>query len=111
MGGFRFPAGIGGSHIGEQLLISAPGENLFSPAPSVLRSGQRYRVTLEILPDGRCGFALNGAKVWLGRPSLFEPAMHLMLAGNTVGTRMIVGHLRILTGRNISACPFSRRTS
>lgn len=95
---FRYPQGVGGKHFGEQFVINAAsGSHLFS-APPHLRSGRAFRLTMQIFPDGRCGLAIDGKVVWVGPADFFEPAVRLMLAGNSVGTNVLVGHLRILTG-------------
>lgn len=62
-------------------------------------SGKWHTVRLQLLPDGRCGLALDG------RPVALVPAdvrlgadMRILLGGNSVGTRMLVGRLRVFEG-------------
>jgi hypothetical protein len=94
---FRYPAGISGTHIGEQFQISAVSAQLL-PAPPGLGTGRPFHLVMQIFPDGRCGLALDGKRVWVGPANFFEPAVHVMLAGNSVGTKMLIGHVRIVTG-------------
>jgi hypothetical protein len=42
--------------------------------------------------------AINRKPVWVGSADLFEPAVLVMLAGNSVDTKMLIGHLRVVTG-------------
>ena len=62
-------------------------------------SGRWHTIRLQLLPDGRCGLALDG------RPVAIVPAlarlgadMRVLVGGNSVGTRMLVGRLRVFEG-------------
>lgn len=96
--GVRYPQGAGGRHFGEELLITDPLHGYVFRAPTNARTGLPFRVVMQIFPDGRLGVALNGRATWVGAANFFQPAVHLMLAGNTVDTRIVVGHLRIVAG-------------
>ena len=63
-----------------------------------MNTGQVYRLVMQILPDGRYGVALNGKTAWIGNADYFQPAVHVMLMGNSVGTRLLVGRVRVNTG-------------
>ena len=53
---------------------------------------------MQVFPDGHCGVALDGAVVWTSPATFLQPAVHIMLAGNSVDTRVLVGHLKAVTG-------------
>ena len=95
---FRYPQGIGGAHFGDQFMIAGPWGSQLVQAPPSLRTGRPFRLVMQILPDGRCGVALDGKVVWVGPADFFEPSVHVMLAGNSVDTKMLVGHVRVVTG-------------
>jgi len=63
-----------------------------------MSTGNRHRLVMQIFPDGRCGLALDGTPVWIGKVEYKLPAVHVMLMGNTVGTRLLVGRVRVSTG-------------
>ncbi len=69
------------------------------PAPAVWRSGVRFRLRLQIFPDGRCGAAINGRPVALG--DMRAPAggrAHVFIYGNSPGTKMLVGPVTVTEG-------------
>jgi len=96
--GLVYPAGIGGRHFGEQLDVFWPSNSLRLQSPARLKTGQPFRLVMQIFPDGRMGLAIDGQPLWLGSPVFFEPAVHLMLEGNSVETQMLIGHLRVVSG-------------
>jgi hypothetical protein len=67
--------------------------------PSSYTAGRWYRVRLQILPDGRCGVALNGRPVWISRrPVATDRPFRVVLSGNSVGTRMLFGPVEVWQG-------------
>jgi len=62
-------------------------------------SGNWHTVRVQILPDGRCGLALDGRVVGI-LPATVRPGaeMRILLGGNSVDTRMLVGRVRVLEG-------------
>jgi hypothetical protein len=59
----------------------------------------RYRVRLQIFPDGTCGLAVNGvAVVRSGTSTPLDLAYRLIAEGNSVGTEILVGDLEAWTG-------------
>jgi hypothetical protein len=64
-----------------------------------LNDGRWYRVRLQIFPSGRCGIAINGHAVFIspGLGPLRHPVLPI-IQGNTVDTRMLVGHVVIRSG-------------
>ncbi|MBI2407694.1 MAG: AAA family ATPase [Gemmatimonadetes bacterium] len=64
-----------------------------------LVSGTPYSVRLQILPDGRCGAAINGVPIGLsgasiGRGSVLTPLTY----GSTWRTKLLLGPLRVIDG-------------
>lgn len=64
-----------------------------------LRDGGRWTLRLQLLPDGRCGVAVNGRALVIvdGRE---RPAgtVHVRVGGNSYRTRVAVGGLRVVEG-------------
>lgn len=100
----RYPGGAGGKRFGEQILVTAPRGPTILKVPPSFRTGRPFHVVMQVFPDGRCGVALDGKPVWTSSACFFEPAIHVILTGNSVDTRILVGHLRVVTGiaRNIN---------
>ena len=68
-------------------------------APAALRSGAWFSARVQLFPDGRCGVAVNGRAVALGRVRSVSPGpAHLTLDGKSFGTRLLVGALTVFTG-------------
>lgn len=69
------------------------------PATAAIRSGGWYRVRLQLFPDGTCGLAINGVPI--ARSPEFGRASaryRVVLAGSSVGTKMLIGPLQVWTG-------------
>jgi hypothetical protein len=96
--GFVYPAGNGGRHYGELLDAFGPRGDSPLPAPPRLKTGQPFRLVMQVFPDGRLGMAIDGQPIWMAPPGFFEPQVHLSLEGNSVGTQMLIGRLRVMTG-------------
>jgi WD40-like Beta Propeller Repeat len=62
-------------------------------------TGKWYHVRLQLFPDGRCGIAIDGKPliISLGSTPSINP-FHAIIEGNSVGTRMLVGHVLIRSG-------------
>jgi DNA-binding SARP family transcriptional activator len=94
----RYPYGPEVRHRGEQLLITGvPGEHFVTVPPTAF-TGRPMRVVMQIFPDGRCALALDGKPVWSGDAAFFDRSARVMLAGNSVDTRVLVGRLRVGSG-------------
>ena len=58
-----------------------------------------YRIRIQVLSDGRCGFALNGEPVWVARAHLpMDRPFRIVLDGQTVGSKLLVGPLEAWEG-------------
>ena len=96
--GFGFPDGEGRAGM-DRMSLQAGGEPRPMPAPPWMRTGRWYRVRVQILPDGRCGIAIDGTPVWLSRQRLAARGrVRAQLIGNSEGTRILVGPVEVWTG-------------
>lgn len=68
--------------------------NILVPA-----SAEWHRVRIQLYPDGTCGFALDGREVWRSHlPVPLSGRARVALIGKTVGTRVLVGEVRVGAG-------------
>ncbi|MEP6764584.1 MAG: AAA family ATPase [Gemmatimonadaceae bacterium] len=64
-----------------------------------LRTGAWWKLRLQILPDGRCGVAINNKVVWISpEPIPLTGAFRLRLGDSSNGTNIMHGPLQIWTG-------------
>ena len=71
----------------------------FGTAASALRSGAWWTLRLQILPDGRCGIAINGRAVWLSTETVpLDRDYRVRLGDDSNGTTILHGPLEIWTG-------------
>jgi hypothetical protein len=64
-----------------------------------LDDGRWYRLRVQLLPDGRCGIAINGRAMTISAPAslrLFQVTP--VIQGSNVGSRILVGRLRLFEG-------------
>lgn len=87
-----------GVHRGDSLYVEAPKSGGQLPAPASLRTGKPFLALVQIFPDGRCGFAIDGQPLWISPPNFAATAVHVLLSGRSVGTEILVGHLRVFSG-------------
>lgn len=93
----RYPRGVAGAHWGDQLgNWLGDGTNL--DVPRTARGGTPFRLVMQVFPDGRCGLGIDGKAIFVSPAQFREPAVRVMLAGNSVGTKILVGRLRVVTG-------------
>lgn len=93
---FAYPWGAGDNPSGRGEL-SFDGQR-FPVAPAA-RAGQWYRVQLQLFPDGRCGVALEGTPLRIrGRVVPLDHQTRLLINGNSLGNRMLVGRVEVWTG-------------
>ena len=64
-----------------------------------LRSGTWFRLRIQLLPDGRCAFALNGRPIGIGATPV-DRSLHyrVMLHGSSHRTRVLAGPVRVWSG-------------
>lgn len=98
-----FPGGLGGSGVGLTMGVSGGGvvgtTTSLGALTDTLASGGWWRLRIQILPDGRCGVAVNGRVVWLSRDAIsLDRPLWLRLGDNSEGTRMLHGPLEVWTG-------------
>lgn len=81
---FQFPAGASGTRGG---MFGAVVE---TAAPTWMRDGERYRVRIQLFPDGRCGVAINGKAVGVSSVPGRDSTARIVIDGSSVGTSMLV---------------------
>jgi hypothetical protein len=107
----RYPTGHEGSQYGKFVGTSAGMEVI---APPKLRTGRWFTLRLQIFPDGRCGIALDGRPIALGKPqSLGGSTGRVVLHGQSYQTRILVGRVEVFTGvrDDIDWSPLLRSTA
>jgi DNA-binding SARP family transcriptional activator len=94
----NYPAADGFTNLYRTALGGAGPAILVSVAEQ-MTSGRSYAVRLQILPDGRCGLALDGVPVALLGSSLpLDRPFRVILQGKSVRTRILVGPLQVWEG-------------
>lgn len=98
-----FPGGAGGSGVGLTMSVSGGGvAGTFASLGALtdtLAAGGWWRLRIQILPDGRCGVAVNGRVVWLSAdPISLDRPLWLRLGDNSEGTQLLHGPLEVWTG-------------
>jgi DNA-binding SARP family transcriptional activator len=90
---------LAGQEHGVTLALLAAGTRSEMVLPWPPGNGRWYTVRIQALPDGRCGFALNGRAIWLSRAHLpMDQPFRIVFTGQTVGTRLLVGPLAAWEG-------------
>ncbi len=70
-----------------------------SAIAATLRSGTWWTLRLQILPDGRCGVAINNRVVWLStEPILRDRRYRIWLGDESAGTKLLHGPMQVWTG-------------
>ena len=81
---------------------SSPGGNLSAAlgySSDSLARGGWYRLMLQVFADGRCGYAIDGKAVYVSRTSVLLPdSARVIIDGNSVGTRILVGAVQAGVG-------------
>ena len=66
---------------------------------ALLRSGRWWTLRIQLLPDGRCGIAINGRVVWRSPESIPVNADYrLRLGDESAGALLLHGPLQVWTG-------------
>jgi serine/threonine-protein kinase len=97
--GAVFPSGEGPGK-GDSMAFAARGmAGVVLDRTGLLQTGKRHILLLQLFADGRCGLALDGAGLVVSRAALRrDRAFHPVLSGNSVGTRMLVGRVKVWRG-------------
>lgn len=81
------------------LSASAAEETKVIDIPSEITDGSFHRWRIQILPDGRCGFALDGRVIWISQRRVRQARpFSVWMSGQSVGTRILVDSVRAWTG-------------
>jgi hypothetical protein len=63
------------------------------------RTGEWFTVRIQVFPDGRCGFAINGRPLWVSENDLpIDRPFRVALEGKSYHTRLLVGPLQVWEG-------------
>lgn len=96
--GFYYPAEEGRRGMG-MVRLGPGGSERTLPVGRWIRAGEWYRVRIQILPDGRCGLAVNGVPVWLGPiPLKLDRPFRPLIGTAAAGARILHGPLEVWTG-------------
>jgi hypothetical protein len=98
--GMRYPATVG--KLGRASIAVNGGGDFaleLGKLEAQLSSGAWWTLRLQILPDGRCGVAVNGKVVWLSSGSIaLDNDFWLRLGDESLGTTLLHGPLQVWTG-------------
>jgi hypothetical protein len=79
--------------------LTAAGLNVPLSAPATFGDGRWHEATLQIMPDGRCGGALDGRVLGMSSRSLpLDRPLRLHIHGQSVKTTVSVGEVEAWTG-------------
>jgi hypothetical protein len=94
---FHFPAGEGKEAVSPWW--SASMHRALRNASFRLETGEWHKVRAQVLPDGRCGLAIDGQAVYLvPAKGPFTPPALAVTQGNMSGTRILIGRVQIRSG-------------
>ena len=83
----------------DHLYVGAAGRDLSIPRGRAIRSGRWWRLRVQVLPDGRCGVAVDGKAVWLSENPLPEGLRYrLALQGMSFHTQILFGPVEVWQG-------------
>ncbi len=81
------------------VLLSAGGEAVYAPVSPTLANGSPWVLTLQLLPDGRCGVAVNGNAMQVSMAEVSASvSRHLIVDGQSVRTRLLVENIEVWRG-------------
>lgn len=84
---------------GDSLAFEAPGTIARAvPVPKSYRHGEPFHALVQVFPDGRCGFAVDGRPLYVTEPAYFDRGARVMLYGNSQETHDLVGRVRVVAG-------------
>jgi DNA-binding SARP family transcriptional activator len=81
------------------LLLVDPDTRHATPVPWPPAADRWYTFRIQVFPDGRCGYALDGRALRISRAHLsMNRPFRVVLTGQTVGSRLLVGPLEAWEG-------------
>ena len=94
-----FPGGREGAGWGDSLHVVGGPEVRSIPVPRSFATGAWFDVRIQLLADGRCGFAVNGVPIWTSsNPVIPTSRVRVVLLGNSSGTTMLAGETTLREG-------------
>ncbi len=79
-------------------LAIGQGSQAIAPTPH-FGNGTWFSVRLQVFPDGRCGVAINGRPIAIGRDRVdLTRRYRIVVSGNSAWTRILVGRLQVWQG-------------
>lgn len=89
---FSLPDGEGEARRSRVSMGAAAGIGSASFVRPDLTDGHWYTLTIQYFPDRTCGFAIDGTPLWRSSAGMIATGpFHLVLFGQSVGTRILVG--------------------
>lgn len=94
-----YPGAREGVHFADSIRFVAGEIQHGAPVPESFRRGTWFRVRVQVFPDGRCGFAVNGVPLFVSsdRP-LATRAAWVVLNGNADHTTVLAGETTLREG-------------
>ncbi len=97
--GLGYPALEGVSGLDRWTQSAGGGAGTRGPVGHWIREPEWYRVRLQVLPDGRCGVAINGVPVWISAASLqLDVPLRVGLGSDAAGAMILHGPLEVWQG-------------
>ena len=94
-----FPGGAEGKAFGDTLGVGWTGSKTQIRAPETFANGGWFSIRIQLFPDGRCGFAVNGAPIGISsRKAISSDRVRLLVHGNSVGTTVLAGEVTVRSG-------------
>jgi hypothetical protein len=91
------PTGEGASRR-DSLTVGVGAESRALPGHGA-NDGRWHRIRVQVLPDGRCGVALDGRPLWISEAHLSTDARYRVITGgNSAWTEILVGPLDVWQG-------------
>jgi len=79
--------------------LVAGGGVLYSPVDTSLATGKPWVLTLQVLPDGRCGMAINGRVLRVATVQVGTSVpRHVIIDGQSVRSRILVDRMEVWLG-------------
>ena len=91
---FEYPLGLAGPEFG--LWYNAGGVR--ADATPAMRSGKRFHVHIQVLPDGRCSVGVDGRAPTAAAKDQAWPPTRVVIYGSSVGKKVLVHHLTLRRG-------------